>query len=146
MQSLLQLNTQLKVPVTRLSILYSRAKLKSDAQTALRVNQNGKFKIVQISDAHIITGIKVCKDAINAYGNHLPEGKTNPLTINFIEKILNVEKLDLIILTKDQLHYNISNSQSALFKIVTPIIKHSIPFAAIFSNYNSKGIHTLLCK
>jgi hypothetical protein len=48
-----------------------------------------------------------------------------------------------MIFAGDKLYYDIPDSQSALFKVVTPIIKRLIPFAAVFSNYNSKGIHVL---
>jgi len=67
----------------------------------LRVKENSKFKIVQISDMHIVTGVGVYKDAINAHGNNLPESEADPLTIDFIGKILDVEKPDLVILTRD---------------------------------------------
>ena len=48
-----------------------------------------------------------------------------------------------MILTGDQLHHNIPDSQSALFKVVAPIIERSIPFAAVFGNHDSEGIHAL---
>lgn len=143
MQSLLQLNTQSKILIARLSVLHSRIKSRSDAQVALRVMKNSKFKIIQISNVHMITDVKVCKDAINAHGNHLPESEADLLTINFIGKILNIEKSDLVILTEDQLHHNIFNSQSALFKMIAPIIKCLISFAVIFDNHNSEGIYAL---
>jgi len=56
---------------------------------------------------------------------------------------LDVEKPDLVILTGDQLHHDIPDSQSALFKVVAPIIERSIPFAAVFGNHDSEGIHAL---
>ena len=143
MRSSLQLNAQPKVPVARLSVLRGRAKPRPDAWAALRVREDGKFKIVQISDTHMVTGVGVCKDAIDAHGNHLPESEADPLTVQFIGKILDVEKPDLVILTGDQLHHNIPDSQSALFKVVAPIIERSIPFAAVFGNHDSEGIHAL---
>jgi hypothetical protein len=143
MRSSLQLNAQPKVPVARLSVLHGRAKPRPDARAALRVREDGKFKIVQISDTHMVTGVGVCKDAIDAHGENLPESEADPLTVDFIGKILDVEKPDLVVLTGDQLHHDISDSQSALFKVVAPIIERSIPFAAIFGNHDSEGIHAL---
>jgi hypothetical protein len=143
MQSSLQLNAQPKVPVARLSVLHGRVKPRPDARAALRVRKDGKFKIVQISDTHMVTGVGVCKDAIDAHGKNLPESEADPLTVDFIGKILDVEKPDLVILTGDQLHHDISDSQSALFKVVAPIIERSIPFAAVFGNHDSEGIHAL---
>jgi hypothetical protein len=46
MQSSLQLNSQPKVPVVRLSVLYGRAKPRLDTEAALRVRGDGKFRIV----------------------------------------------------------------------------------------------------
>ncbi|KAK1767531.1 Metallophosphoesterase domain protein [Phialemonium atrogriseum] len=139
----LQLNGQPKVPVARLSVLHGRAKPRPDARAALRVREDGKFKIVQISDTHMVTGVGVCKDAIDAHGNNLPESEADPLTVGFIGRILDVEKPDLVVLTGDQLHHDIPDSQSALFKVVAPIIERSIPFAAVFGNHDSEGIHAL---
>jgi hypothetical protein len=141
MQSSLQLNAQPKVPVARLTML--RGKAKPDARAALRVREDGTFKIVQISDTHMVTGVGVCKDAIDAHGNHLPESEADPLTVNFVGKVLDLENPDLVILTGDQLHHDIPDSQSTLFKVVAPIIERSIPFAAVFGNHDSEGTHAL---
>jgi hypothetical protein len=142
MRSSLQLNAQPKVPVARLSVLHGRAKPSPD-RAALRVREDGKFRIVQISDTHMVTGVGVCKDAIDAHGKNLPESEADPLTVDFIGKILDIEKPDLVVLTGDQLHHDISDSQSALFKVVAPIIERSIPFATVFGNHDSEGIHAL---
>lgn len=142
MQSSLQLAGQPEVPVARLSVLHGKAKPGSDAR-ALRVREDGKFKIVQISDMHMVTGVGVCKDAVDAHGENLPESKADPLTVNFIGNILDVEKPDLVVLTGDQLHHDISDSQSALFKAVAPMIERSTPFAAVFGNHDSEGVHAL---
>jgi hypothetical protein len=143
MRSSLQLNVQPNVPVARLSVLHGRAKPRSDPKAALRVREDGKFKIVQISDTHMVTGVGVCRDAIDAHGKNLPEREADPLTVEFIGKILDVEKPDLVVLTGDQLHHDIPDSQSALFKVVAPIIEREIPFAAVFGNHDSEGIHAL---
>ena len=143
MRSSLKLNAQPKVPVARLSVLRGRAKPRTDTRATLRVGEDAKFKIVQISDTHMVTGVGLCKDAIDARGNCLPESEADSLTVNFIGTILDVEKPDLIVLTGDQLHHDISDSQSALFKVVAPIIERSIPFAAVFGNHDSEGIHAL---
>ena len=49
----------------------------------------------------MVTGVGVCKDAINAYRNYLLESEADPLTVKFIGKILDVEKPDLVILARD---------------------------------------------
>ncbi|KAE9566759.1 hypothetical protein CGMCC3_g17078 [Colletotrichum fructicola] len=143
MPSSLQLSGQPKLPIARLSVLHGRAQSRSDTREALRVKEDGKFKFVQISDTHMVTGVGVCKDAIDADGNSLPESEADSLTVGFIGKILDVENPDLVILTGDQLHHDILDSKSALFKVVAPIIERSIPFAAVFGNHDSEGIHAL---
>jgi Calcineurin-like phosphoesterase len=142
MESSLELNAQPKLPVARLSVLHGRAKPRPDAP-ALRVGDDGKFKIVQISDTHMVTGVGVCKDAIDAHGNDLPESVADQFTVDFIRKILDVEKPDLVVLAGDQLHHDNSDSQSALLKVVAPFIDREIPFAAVFGNHDSEGIYAL---
>ena len=44
------------------------------------------------------TYVKVCKDAIGAYGKNLLESEADPLTVDFMGKILVVEQLELVIL------------------------------------------------
>ncbi|KAK3313643.1 Metallo-dependent phosphatase-like protein [Apodospora peruviana] len=139
----LQLDGRPEVPVPRLSVLQGRVKPRPDARPAFRVRDDGKFKIVQISDTHMVVGSGVCKDAIDAHGKYLPESAADPLTVDFIGRVLDVEKPDLVVLTGDQLHHDIPDSQTSLFKVVAPIIERSIPFTAVFGNHDSEGIHAL---
>lgn len=140
----LQLNAEPEVPVARLTVRQGTAKPRPDVpRTALRVREDGKFKIIQISDTHMVTGVGVCKDAIDADGEPLPESEADPLTIEFLEGILDVEKPDLVILAGDQLHHDIFDSQSAIFKVVAPMIERSIPYAVVFGNHDSEGTYTL---
>ncbi|KAI9742475.1 MAG: purple acid phosphatase [Claussenomyces sp. TS43310] len=141
MESPLQLNAQPNVLVARLTVLHGRAQPRPDP-APLRVRK-GKFKIVQISDTHMVTGVGVCKDAIDADRKDLPESEADPRTVKFIKEILDIEKPDLVILTGDQLHHGNSDSQTAILKVVAPMIERSIPFAAVFGNHDSEGIHAL---
>jgi len=43
----------------------------------------------------------VYKDTINAYRKNLLESEANLLTVDFIREILDIEKLDLVVLTRD---------------------------------------------
>jgi hypothetical protein len=140
--SSLQIDAEPQVEVAKLSLLRGRARPRLPLP-ALRTRQDGKFKIVQISDTHMVTGVGLCTDALDADGKHLPKSEADPLTVNFIGKILDVEKPDLVILTGDQLHHDITDSQTALFKVVAPMIERSIPFAAVFGNHDSEGSHAL---
>ncbi|KAI0513012.1 Metallo-dependent phosphatase-like protein [Xylaria bambusicola] len=146
MQQPLQLNASLDIPIARLTIRRGRAAPEPKdphPPTPLRARKNGKFKIVQISDTHMVTGVGVCKDAIDADGNFLPQSVADPLTVDFIGGILDVERPDLVILTGDQLHHDILDSQSAIFKVTAPIIARSIPFATVFGNHDAEGTHAL---
>jgi hypothetical protein len=139
----LQLDDQSKLLDAKLTVLFGRTRPILGAQQSLRVGENHKFKIVQISDTHMGTGVGVCKDAIDADGNNLPQSDADPLTVNFIAKILDLEKPSLVILTGDQLHHDTPDSQTALFKVAAPIIERSVPFAAVFGNHDSEGAHAL---
>ncbi|KAI5241616.1 Metallo-dependent phosphatase [Aureobasidium subglaciale] len=137
--SSLQLDGQSMVLDVKLTVLFGRARPILGARAVLRVREDHRFKIVQISDTHMGTGVGVCKDAIDADGNNLPQSGADPLTVDFIAKILDLEKPNLVILTGDQLHHDTSDSQTALFKVVAPIIERSVPFAAVFGNHDSEG-------
>ena len=136
----LQVQARHDTPVASLSIRRGGAPPKSDREKpTLRARENGKFKIFQISDTHMVTGVGVCKDAFGPDKQLLSERDADPLTVEFIGKILDIEKPDLVILTGDQLHHDIPDSQSALFKVVSPMIERSIPFAVVFGNHDSEG-------
>lgn len=140
----LQLNPQPDLPCALLSVRYDAAKAGDDApQSTLRVKEDGTFKIVQISDMHMVTGVGTCNDAIDGHGQPLPESEADPLTVKFVEGILDVEKPDLVIFTGDQLHHDISDSKSALLKVVAPLIERSIPYAAVFGNHDDEGAFAL---
>jgi hypothetical protein len=140
----LQLNVPPEVPTARLTVRHGRPKPRSDdPSAALRVRDDGTFKIVQISDTHMVTGVGVCKDGSDAGGQPLPDSEADPLTVDFLGGVLDAEKPDLVILTGDQLHHDISDSQSTLFKVVAPLIERSIPYAAVFGNHDDEGTYAL---
>ena len=91
----------------------------------------------------MVTGSGICKDAIDADGNRLPESEADPLTVKFMGEVLDVEKPDLAVLGGDQLHHDILHSKSALLKTVAPFIARSIPVAAVFGNHDDEGTHAL---
>jgi predicted phosphodiesterase len=139
----IQLNAALEIPVARLSVLRGRTKPRADNRAPLRVKENGKFKIMQISDTHMVTGVGTCKDAIDAHGKKLRQFEADPRTVALISKKLDEEKPDLVIIDGDALHHDNPDSKSALFKVVAPIIQRSIRFAFVFGNHDSEGPHAL---
>ncbi|KAK6080495.1 phosphatase DCR2 [Seiridium cupressi] len=144
MEPPLRLNAEPDVPVARLSIRKEKGKAKPDLpQPPLKTRKGGKFKFVQISDTHMVTGVGVCKDAIGAYGEPLPESEADPLTVKFIGEIMDAEEPDLVVLTGDQVHHGIPDSQSAILKVVAPISERAIPYAAVFGNHDDEGEYAL---
>ena len=139
----LQLTCPTEAPVARLSIFRGRANTTPADRPILQAGKDGKFKIVQISDTHMVTGLGVCNDALDAAGRDLPPSVADPLTVQFIGEILDLERPDLVVLCGDQVHHDTLDSQSALFKVVAPIIQRSIPFAAVFGNHDSEGSQAL---
>ncbi|TKA75906.1 hypothetical protein B0A55_07206 [Friedmanniomyces simplex] len=140
----LALNAPPEAPVAKITVRHGRPAARPDRpQTPLRARVDGKFKIVQISDTHMVTGPGVCKDASDANGQPLPESEADPLSVKFIRHVLDVEGPDLVVLTGDQLHHDILDSQSTLFKVVAPLVERSIPFAPVFGNHDDEGSYAL---
>lgn len=135
-------------PVPRLTIRYSSqgtdaGEPQPPAPPLLRAREDGTFRIVQISDTHMVTGVGVCTDALGADNEPLPPRAADPLTVGFMGAVLDREKPDLVLLTGDQLHYSISDSQSALFKVVAPMVERGIPWALVFGNHDDEGEYAL---
>jgi hypothetical protein len=66
-----------------------------------RIGENGKFKILQVADLHLSTGVGVCRDAMPADGKKC---EADPRTLEFIGKMLDEEKPDLVVLSGDQVN------------------------------------------
>jgi hypothetical protein len=143
--SLLEHHLRINTPlVARLSIRRGiDCTIEPQIRPPLVAQKDGTFKIVQIADTHMVTGVGVCKDAIDGGGKPLPESVADPLTKAFIYEVLEVEKPDLAVLTGDQLHHDISDSQTALYKVVAPFIERAIPYAAVFGNHDTEGAFAL---
>jgi hypothetical protein len=68
-----------------------------------RIRKDGKFKIMQLADLHLSTGLGKCRD---------PEPKevnggrcdADPRTLEFVERVLDEEKPDLVVLSGDQVN------------------------------------------
>lgn len=68
-----------------------------------KIRKDGRFKIMQISDLHLSTGVGVCRDAEpkEANGGHC---EADPRTLMFVERVLDEEKPDMVVLTGDQVN------------------------------------------
>lgn len=120
----------------RLSI--KRGRHEQTSKPVPRVNENGKFKILQVADLHLSTGVGVCRDA-------MPEGhnggycEADTRTLEFIGKVLDDEKPDLVVLSGDQVNGDTApDAQTAIFKYAELFIKRKIPYATIFGNHDDE--------
>ncbi|KAI9686812.1 MAG: purple acid phosphatase [Bogoriella megaspora] len=140
LQEPLLLHVEPEVPRARLSVRRGEAKPMSNHQRPiLRAKPDKNFKILQVSDMHMVTGVGTCRDALGAHGQPLPESEADPLTIRLMEKILDIEKPDLVILTGDQLDEDNVDTETAILKLIAPLIERSIPYAAVFGNHDDEG-------
>lgn len=68
-----------------------------------RIQANGRFKIMQLADLHLSTGVGVCRDAVPGGYNGGP-CEADPRTLDFVTRMLDDEKPDLVILGGDQVN------------------------------------------
>lgn len=68
-----------------------------------RITKDGKFKILQVSDLHLSTGLGACRDPEPKDHNG---GKcdADPRTLEFVERIIQEEKPDFVVLSGDQVN------------------------------------------
>jgi predicted MPP superfamily phosphohydrolase len=85
----------------RLSI--RRGKEISHTKSVPRIGENGKFKIMQVSDLHLSTGTGICRDEVPPS----PKGErceADPRTLEFVGRLLDEENPDLVVLSGDQVN------------------------------------------
>ena len=123
---------------TRLSI--RRGNPTKHKRPVPRINENGKFKVMQLADIHLSTGLGVCRDPVPAESVPGQKCEADPRTLEFIERLLDEEKPDMVIFSGDQINGETSpDAQSALFKSVKLLVDRKIPYAAIFGNHDDEG-------
>jgi hypothetical protein len=104
-----------------------------------RIRKDGKFKIMQVSDLHLSTGLGTCRDPVPALTD-ISKCEADPRTLEFVEKLVEEEKPDLVILSGDQVNgKSAPDAQTAVFKSAEIFIRHRIPYAAIFGNHDDEG-------
>lgn len=105
-----------------------------------RINEHGRFKIMQLADLHLSTGLGVCRDPVPAELIPGQKCEADPRTLEFVDRLLDEEKPDFVVLTGDQVNGETApDAQSALFKSVKPLVDRKIPYAAIFGNHDDEG-------
>ena len=85
----------------RLSI--RRGRLVKAVKPVPRIRKDGKFKIMQVSDLHLSTGIGACRDA-EPKGHNGGRCDADPRTLEFVAKLLDDEKPDFVVLSGDQVN------------------------------------------
>ncbi|KAF3155740.1 hypothetical protein TWF788_005994 [Orbilia oligospora] len=104
----------------------------------LRIGKSGKFKIIQVADLHLSTGVGDCRDEYPVVKDTKCEA--DPRTLEYVAKYLDEEKPDLAVLTGDQVNGESSpDAQTALFKMADLFIKRNIPYATIYGNHDDEG-------
>ncbi|KAL9601135.1 MAG: hypothetical protein Q9219_002734 [cf. Caloplaca sp. 3 TL-2023] len=104
-----------------------------------RVRKDGRFKIMQVADLHLSTGLGACRDAAPA-GHNGGKCDADVRTLEFIGSVLDSEKPDLVVLSGDQVNGETApDAQSAVFKFAEMFIRRKIPFATIFGNHDDEG-------
>jgi hypothetical protein len=105
-----------------------------------RINENGKFKIMQLADLHLSTGLGLCRDPVPVEPVPGQKCEADPRTLEFVGRLLDEEKPDFVVLSGDQVNGETSrDAQSALFKSVKLLVDRKIPYAAIFGNHDDEG-------
>ncbi|KAK3366075.1 Metallo-dependent phosphatase-like protein [Lasiosphaeria ovina] len=105
----------------------------------LRINPSGRFKIMQLADLHLSTGLGNCRDALPEDWNG-GKCEADPRTLDFVTKMLAEERPNLVVLSGDQVNGDTApDTQSAIFKYAQLLIEHKIPYVSIFGNHDDEG-------
>ncbi|CAO1622477.1 unnamed protein product [Jaminaea pallidilutea] len=101
-------------------------------------NRDGTFKIMQIADLHMSVEEEPCRGV--GWGTPSKPCHSAVDTFALLDKWLDAEKPDLVVLTGDQLNGQSSSwdARSVLPRTLEPIIKRKIPWAGILGNHDSQ--------
>ncbi|ODV89490.1 hypothetical protein CANCADRAFT_45908 [Tortispora caseinolytica NRRL Y-17796] len=121
-----------------------RGSPKPSEPPVLRANPHQPFKILQAADLHYSTLEGKCRDPVPlAPGEHC---KADSRTNAFFERILDDEKPDLVAFTGDQIGTgtprDLPDPETALFKVLNPVIKRKKPYIFIEGNHDDESVMT----
>lgn len=105
---------------------------------SLKFRSDGKFKILQVADLHFSTGVGKCRDPAPAETSDGCEA--DPRTLRFIEKVLDIEQPDFVVMSGDQVFGQAApDPETALFKAVNPFVRRNIPYAITLGNHDDES-------
>ncbi|KAF3001039.1 hypothetical protein E8E14_006705 [Neopestalotiopsis sp. 37M] len=130
------LDTNTNIPAAHVTI--RRGSQPAPFKPQPRVKDNGKFKIMQLADIHLSTGVGHCREAVpDEY--HGGKCEADPRTLEFAARLIEEEKPDLVVLSGDQVNGDTApDAQTAIFKYAQLLIKHKIPYVSIFGNHDDE--------
>ena len=106
--------------IMAVSVLMLAAALSMNAQKpVLKFNENGKFKIVQFTDTHIIAG-----------------DKRSDVAMERMAEVLDAEKPDFVIYTGDLIFGR--PAKESLFQAIEPVLSRGIPFGVTWGNHDDE--------
>lgn len=109
-------------------------------QINLKAHKDGKFKIVQLADLHLTSGFGKCLDPYPKLDYPVRNCLADEVTLEFVNDILDIENPDLVVLTGDQIFGpETFDSETAILKILTVLIRRKIPYAMVFGNHDSES-------
>lgn len=97
----LLLDASRSIPAAHVTI--RRGAEHAHAKPVPRVGDNGKFKIMQLADLHLSTGVGHCRDSLPEDWNG-GKCEADPRTLEFVSKILEEERPNLVVLSGDQVN------------------------------------------
>lgn len=121
---------------------FSSAKFIRESPEPLRFGNDGKFRILHLTDIHDVE--PVMDDDEN---REIPESRDRE-TINVIEKAVEKTNPDLVVFGGDNIsgyweEFTYDYVQSTIQKITEPIRKRNIPLCIVFGNHDGEeGFHT----
>lgn len=121
-------------------VFYKPRMTKKIKQNLPSVKTNGKFKILQLADLHFSTGYGKCADPWPVFPGKLEHCLADMITLDFVNEVLDLEDPDFVVLTGDQIFGEACpDSETALLKVVKPMVDRGIPYAAVFGNHDDEG-------
>jgi 3',5'-cyclic AMP phosphodiesterase CpdA len=124
------------VPSSHITV--RRGSQREPKKPQLHVRDDGRFKIMQVADLHLSTGVGICRDSVpDSY--HGGPCEADPRTMDFVTRVLDEERPDLVVLSGDQVNGGTApDAQSAIFKYAQVLIKRKIPYVTIFGNHDDE--------